>query len=74
MSDLWASLQGMNVNAKNIWLVEVAKYYGIDYEAKHISFRGHIYWAEFEEDDDHVLLSFDTESAFGMPATICLRR
>jgi len=48
VSDLWASLQGMNVNAKNIWLVEVAKYYGIDYEAKHISFRGHIYWAEFE--------------------------
>ena len=64
VSDLWAALQGMNVNTKNIWLDELAKYYGIDYEAKHISVRGHIYWAEFEEDDDHVLLSFDTESAW----------
>ena len=64
VSDLWAALQGMKVNTKNIWLDELAKYYGIDYEAKHISVRGHIYWAEFEEDDDHVLLSFDTESAW----------
>ena len=64
VSDLWAALQDMNVNTKNIWLDELAKYYGIDYEAKHISVRGHIYWAEVEEDDDHVLLSFDTESAW----------
>ena len=64
VSDLWATLQGMNVNTKNIWLDELAKFYGIDYEAKHISVRGHIYWAEYEEDDDHVLLSFETESAW----------
>ena len=62
--DLWNTLQKMNVNTKNIWLDELAKYYGIDYEAKHIIVRGHIYWAEYEEDEDHVLLSFDTETAW----------
>ena len=25
VSDLWAALQGMNVNIKNIWLDELAK-------------------------------------------------
>lgn len=64
VSDLWNTLQKMNVNNKNIWLDELAKYYGIDYEAKHISVRGHIYWAEYEEDEDHVLLSFETETAW----------
>ena len=64
VSDLWVALQGMNVNTKNVWLDELANYYGIDYESKHISVRGHIYWAEFEEDDDHVLLSFETETAW----------
>ena len=64
VSDLWNTLQKMNVNTKNIWLDALAKYYGIDYEAKHISVRGHIYWAEYEEDDDYVLLSFETESAW----------
>lgn len=64
VSDLWVALQGMNVNAKNVWLDELASYYGIDYESKHISVRGHIYWAEFEEDDDHILLSFETETAW----------
>lgn len=66
MSDLWNTLQKMNVNTKNIWLDELAKYYGIDYEAKHISVRGHIYWAEYEEDEenDNYLLSFCTETAW----------
>lgn len=64
VSDLWKTLQSMNVNTKNIWLDDLAKFYGIDYESKHISVRGHIYWAEYEEDDDHVLLSFETESAW----------
>lgn len=65
-SDLWNTLQKMNVNTKNIWLDELAKYYGIDYEAKHISVRGHIYWAEYEEDEenDNYLLSFCTETAW----------
>ena len=42
----------------------MTEHYGIDYEAKHISVRGHIYWAEYEEDEDHVLLSFETETAW----------
>jgi hypothetical protein len=66
VSDLWNTLQKMNVNTKNIWLDELAKYYGIDFEAKHISVRGHIYWAEYEEDEenDNYLLSFCTETAW----------
>jgi len=64
VSDLWNTLQSMNVNTKNIWLDDLAKFYGIDYKAKHISVRGHIYWAEYEEDEDHVLLSFETETAW----------
>lgn len=49
VSDLWNTLQKMNVNTKNIWLDDLAKYYGIDYEAKHISVRGHIsqYFSHF---------------------------
>ena len=66
VSDLWNTLQSMNVNTKNIWLDDLAKYYGIDYETKHISVRGHIYWAEYEEDEenDNFLLSFCTETAW----------
>ena len=64
VSDLWNTLQSMNVNTKNIWLDDLVKFYGIDYEAKHLSVRGHIYWAEYEEDEDHVLLSFETETAW----------
>ena len=64
VSDLWNTLQSMNVNTKNIWLDDLVKFYGIDYEAKHISVRGHIYWAEYEDDEDHVLLAFETETAW----------
>lgn len=64
VSDLWKTLLGMNVNTKNVWLNELADFYGIDYEAKQISVRGHIYWAEYEEDDENALLSFETESAW----------
>ena len=66
VSDLWATLQKMEVNSKNVWLDELAEFYGIDYEAKHISVRGKIYWAEYEEDkeNDNYLLSFDTETAW----------
>ncbi|GJG29115.1 hypothetical protein L6469_03960 [Segatella baroniae B14] len=66
VSNLWATLQGMNVNSKNVWLYQLAEHYGIDYEAKQISVRGHIYWAEYEEDPakDSYLLSFDTETSW----------
>ena len=66
LKDLWSTLQKMEVNSKNIWLYQLAEHYGIDYEKKGISVRGHIYWAEFEaeESNDYYLLSFDTESAW----------
>jgi hypothetical protein len=66
VNDLWTVLQKMEVNSKNVWLHQLAEYYGIDYEKKGISARGHIYWAEFEADEvnDYYLLSFETESAW----------
>lgn len=60
--DLWNTLQSMNVNNTNIWLGDLAKHFGIDYEARHISVRGHIYWAEYDEEED--MLSLETESAW----------
>ena len=50
----------------SIWLYQLAEHYGIDYETKQISVRGHIYWAEYEEDpaNDYYLLSFETETAW----------
>ena len=66
VNDLWSTLQKMEVNIKNIWLYQLAEHYGIDYETKQISVRGHIYWAEYEEDpaNDYYLLSFETETAW----------
>jgi hypothetical protein len=66
VNDLWSTLQKMEVNSKNIWLYQLAEHYGIDYETKQISVRGHIYWAEYEEDpaSDYYLLSFETETAW----------
>lgn len=64
--DLWNTLQKLDVNSTNVYLHRLAEHYGIDYEKKGISVRGHIYWAEYEEneEDDYALLSFDTESAW----------
>lgn len=66
VSDLWKTLQEMEVNSKDVYLYKLAERYGIDYESKGISVRGQIYWAEYEEnmEDDFFLLSFDTESAW----------
>ena len=64
VSDLWFFLQRLGVNRGNVWLGDLAKEYGIDFEQKSISVRGEIYWAEYEEDDDYALLSFDTETAW----------
>ena len=36
VNDLWSTLQKMEVNSKNIWLYQLAEYYGIDYEAKKV--------------------------------------
>ena len=64
LSDLWNTLQMMGVNSKDVYLYKLAEHYGIDYEHSCISVRGHIYWAEFEDNKDGGLLSFDTESAW----------
>lgn len=64
VADLWNTLQTMEVNTKNVYLYKLAEHYGIDYEKMGISVRGHVYWAEFEADDDICLLYFDTESAW----------
>ena len=64
VADLWNTLQTMEVNTKNVYLYKLAEHYGIDYEKMGIPVRGHVYWAEFEADDDICLLSFDTESAW----------
>lgn len=66
VNDLWNVLQKMEVNSKNVLLYQLAEQYGIDYEKKGISIRGHIYWADFEADErnDNYLLSFETESAW----------
>ncbi len=66
VADLWKTLQDLEVNSNDVYLYLLAEHYGIDYEKKGISVRGHIYWAEYEEnvEDDYALLSFDTESAW----------
>ncbi len=68
VNDLWSTLLKMEVNNKNIWLYQLAEHYGIDYETKQISVRGHIYWAEYEEApaNDYYLLSFETETAWDL--------
>lgn len=66
VKELWNTFQKMEVNSKNVYLYELAEHYGIDYEKGGFSVRGHIYWAELEEDEyaDYCLLSFDTETAW----------
>lgn len=32
VSNLWNTLQRMEVNSRNIWLDDLAKHYGIDYQ------------------------------------------
>ena len=64
LSDLWNTIQLMEVNSKDVYLSKSAEHYGIDYEHCGLSVRGKIYWAEFEDAEDGGLLSFDNESAW----------
>lgn len=66
VNNLWTTFQDMEVDSKDIRLFKLAEHYGIDYEKKQISVRGHIYWAEYEEEEenDYYLLSLDTETAW----------
>ena len=43
VNNLWTTLQSMEVNSKDIWLLKLAEQYGIDYEKKQIIVRGHLY-------------------------------
>lgn len=58
VNNLWTTLQNMEVDSKDIWLLKLAEHYGIDYEKKQISVRGHIYWAEYEEKRRTIITSF----------------
>lgn len=40
LSDLWNTLQMMEVNSKDVYLYKLAEHYGIDYEHSGISVRG----------------------------------
>lgn len=66
VKDLWQTLQKLEVNKNDVALCLLAEHYNIDCENSNISLRGHIYWAELEENesDGHCLLSFDTETAW----------
>ena len=66
VNDLWTTLQNMDVNSKDIRLDDLAKYYGIDYEKKYISVRGHIYYSAFESDEenDRYVLTIETDTAW----------
>ncbi len=64
VSDLWNTLQSMNVNTKNIWLDDLAKYYGIDYEANTLASVVTSIGLSTREYEDHILLSFETETAW----------
>lgn len=65
MADLWNTLQKMEVNSKDVWLGDLAEHYGIDYEKRQISVRGHIYYADMADggEKEDSLLTIETETA-----------
>ena len=70
VNNLWTTLQNMEVDSKDIWLFKLAEHYGIDYEKKQISVRGHIYWAEYEEEEETIITFFHLrQKPHGMPVT-----
>ena len=75
VNNLWTTFQDMEVDSKDIRLFKLAEHYGIDYEKKQISVRGHIYWAEYEElnmkKTKRMIISFFhlRQKPHGMPVT-----
>lgn len=61
---LWNVLEQLCVNDKNVYLCELADKLHLDYKNKGYSMRGHIYWAEYSEEENSALLAFDVESAW----------
>lgn len=66
VTDLWNSLTLMEVNSKHVMLYQLADFYGIEYEKRRISVRGHIYFAELESNEEtgYYLLTIETETAW----------
>ena len=66
VKDLWNTLQTLEVNREDVWLYLLAEHYGIDYEKRQISVRGHIYYADFgcHEATDSCLLTIETDTAW----------
>ena len=60
VKNLWDAISLFNPNDSNIYLHKLAEHYGIDYEKKGISVRGHIYFAKYDEESN--VISMDTES------------
>lgn len=59
---LWDTLVSMDVKTKDVWLADLAKHYGIDYEKRQIAVRGDIFYAEYEEGEN--LLTLKTRTAW----------
>lgn len=75
VADLWNTLQELEVNSKNVYLYLLEEHYGIDYEKKGISVRGHIYWQSMRRTWKTIMLSCPlTPKVLGLPATCSLRR
>lgn len=55
MTDLWNTFQDLNVNTTNVYLYKLAEHYGIDYEQRGISVRGHIYGSSDISSDTAVM-------------------
>lgn len=66
VQDLWVTLQSFNVESNDVWLSDLAEHYGIDYQKRHISVRGHIYFAELQpnDDTDSPVLTIETDTAW----------
>ena len=62
VKNLWDTLVSMDVNNKEVWLADLAKHYGIDYEKRQISVRGDIFFAEYDSNEN--LLTLKTMTAW----------
>lgn len=75
VADLWNTLQELEVNSNNVYLYLLAEHYGIDYEKKGISVRGHIYWQSMRRTWKTIMPSCPlTPKVLGLHATCSLRR
>lgn len=64
--DFWHALQDMGEKSSNIYLSDIADYYGIDWKKKGISVRGHIYFSDLtsKPEENFYLLTVNTDTAW----------